>query len=522
MKLTGTASFIITRSTSSTTDDQPNCKQIKYVYQFIKMASPILASQIAEQLATLNKGGGGDSSSSSGTVLVILLAIFIGLAVLVFFVYRSGDENKQQKPINVTTTPAGPSSGIPFTVEQSLSDGLKKILGLSGNIAVNAPLGTVSCQGAYLDCQARQCPTGSEECIETKCGQDMRDCITVLMAPIPPGPPAKREDRVIPREPANEACRIWNMLCANNGGGQNCKAPYDACIKQANAPSAPDVPVHTMVESCDIRTAAAYINPALQPDIDEGKIPPPTCCDFFNNADGCVANGRDTFCTWDTKYTPAGRCIQTKVLNEFKPGTLPPKLPEPPVDPKFKPRQKNISDCGVRTATRGWYDVQGQGAKNDFCRFVLTEDGCTVKFACALAGSTEQKDFSHQDKWNWQFSPEIAGETNCYSITTGVQGYTQPDPNTCVRSGLPQRPKTISDCGLPNRTRGWYDHIRQSSIEPKNDYCRWVGDANNPVFACQLADGSDDHYGMYTGIRATLEEAVPHEALKSGDLCYST
>lgn len=52
------------------------------------------------------------------------------------------------------------------------------------------------------------------------------------------------------------------------------------------------------------------------------------------------------------------------------------------------------------------------------------------------------------------------------------------------------KPRTskISDCGYPQRTRGWYDMQNQGQ---KNDYCRWVGNPPNTWFSCQLA-GSDN------------------------------
>lgn len=50
------------------------------------------------------------------------------------------------------------------------------------------------------------------------------------------------------------------------------------------------------------------------------------------------------------------------------------------------PRPVLVQDCGY-AGTGGWYDVQGQGVKNDYCRTV----GDNPKFtACALAGTNNQ------------------------------------------------------------------------------------------------------------------------------------
>lgn len=51
----------------------------------------------------------------------------------------------------------------------------------------------------------------------------------------------------------------------------------------------------------------------------------------------------------------------------------------------IKPRPTVIADCGYNTGDRGWYDAQGQGVKNDYCRRVGDDMSW---FACQLAGKT--------------------------------------------------------------------------------------------------------------------------------------
>ncbi len=59
----------------------------------------------------------------------------------------------------------------------------------------------------------------------------------------------------------------------------------------------------------------------------------------------------------------------------------PPAHQTPPAR-KVLPRPTQVQDCGY-AGTGGWYDVQGQGVKNDYCRTV----GDNPKWvACALAG----------------------------------------------------------------------------------------------------------------------------------------
>ena len=45
--------------------------------------------------------------------------------------------------------------------------------------------------------------------------------------------------------------------------------------------------------------------------------------------------------------------------------TMAPSCAEP-----VKPRRYDISDMGISYLYKGWADVQGQGAANDFCRYV--------------------------------------------------------------------------------------------------------------------------------------------------------
>lgn len=51
----------------------------------------------------------------------------------------------------------------------------------------------------------------------------------------------------------------------------------------------------------------------------------------------------------------------------------------------IKPRPTSMADCGYPQKVRGWFDMQGQGVKNDFCRYVGDWPGY---FSCQLAGTT--------------------------------------------------------------------------------------------------------------------------------------
>lgn len=66
-------------------------------------------------------------------------------------------------------------------------------------------------------------------------------------------------------------------------------------------------------------------------------------------------------------------------------GTPPPAPPPALTSTSIKPRPAKIIDCGYGDRPRAWYDIQGQGAQNDYCRYVGNHPG---RFSCQLAGGT--------------------------------------------------------------------------------------------------------------------------------------
>jgi hypothetical protein len=52
---------------------------------------------------------------------------------------------------------------------------------------------------------------------------------------------------------------------------------------------------------------------------------------------------------------------------------------------KISPKPTKITDCGYDGQLKGWYDIQGQGERNDFCRYV----GSPEWFSCELAGTNK-------------------------------------------------------------------------------------------------------------------------------------
>lgn len=121
-------------------------------------------------------------------------------------------------------------------------------------------------------------------------------------------------------------------------------------------------------------------------------------------------------------------------------------------------------DLGYVDKYRGWYDTQGSGCCNDFCRWVggatlpnpdptvngpvYTNDG-TSFFSCLLAGGAQPP------------------------VNTPKDYFTTFPFKKCSTPCLPAT-NAIGDPGYSDDFRGWYD-VQGSGC--CNDYCRWVGAA---------------------------------------------
>ncbi|XP_071955598.1 hemicentin-2-like isoform X2 [Antedon mediterranea] len=63
-------------------------------------------------------------------------------------------------------------------------------------------------------------------------------------------------------------------------------------------------------------------------------------------------------------------------------------------EPKIKPRRRDINDTGLPDYFRGWVDVQGQGAANDYCRLINPSPN-QLMLACALAGTQGESQYNY-------------------------------------------------------------------------------------------------------------------------------
>ncbi|XP_072048867.1 uncharacterized protein [Amphiura filiformis] len=109
-----------------------------------------------------------------------------------------------------------------------------------------------------------------------------------------------------------------------------------------------------------------------------------------------------------------------------------------------KPRRYDITDRGMDCFFRGWVDVQGQGAPNDFCR-ISSKNGRNF-LSCALAGTAG------------------ASEYNYNSTNAGTDWF---------------------EVG---HTDSWY--MRDENGDGRDDYCRCIGSAPHTEVSCIRAGRS--------------------------------
>ncbi|XP_038053921.1 hemicentin-1-like isoform X1 [Patiria miniata] len=68
--------------------------------------------------------------------------------------------------------------------------------------------------------------------------------------------------------------------------------------------------------------------------------------------------------------------------------------------PAIKPRRYDITDAGLKDYFRGWVDVTGQGAANDYCRIIKARTSTrfldtSMQLACAIAGTAGQSEYNY-------------------------------------------------------------------------------------------------------------------------------
>jgi hypothetical protein len=160
------------------------------------------------------------------------------------------------------------------------------------------------------------------------------------------------------------------------------------------------------------------------------------------------------------------------------------------------PTSTSRDDPGYFDRYRGWFDVQGCGKCNDFCRWVGKSG----------AGGNPRCQQDYDDSW---WSCRMAGTNQTYTKRGNfnewlfnkcdAEGATAPLKAGCS----PSSPNRI-DAGWHDDHRGWYD---VQGCGKCHDYCRWTGGSGsggNPTistvnettgsyWSCRLAGGNITH-----------------------------
>ncbi|KAI0224907.1 hypothetical protein LSAT2_024122 [Lamellibrachia satsuma] len=108
--------------------------------------------------------------------------------------------------------------------------------------------------------------------------------------------------------------------------------------------------------------------------------------------------------------------------------------------PDVKPRRYDITDQGSSKLFRGWVDIQGQGAANDYCRIIAGGNRRKQFLACTLAGSTDDAalyvskrgfDTGHRNSWFMRDMDGDGRDDYCRCVGRGVRSKIY-----CMKAGL--------------------------------------------------------------------------------------
>nr|XP_002734987.1 PREDICTED: uncharacterized protein LOC100369768 [Saccoglossus kowalevskii] len=137
------------------------------------------------------------------------------------------------------------------------------------------------------------------------------------------------------------------------------------------------------------------------------------------------------------------------------------------------PRRYDISDTGHRAMFHGWADVQGQGATNDYCRFVQGKHG-RLYLTCALAGTEGDNEYNYSTKDDVRFDP----------------GHYQT----------------------------WY--MKDENGDGRDDYCRCVGDKPNTYVSCVEASTDGFVTNVDKEFRPSYSPSPCHDTLVNPCIGY--
>ena len=152
-----------------------------------------------------------------------------------------------------------------------------------------------------------------------------------------------------------------------------------------------------------------------------------------------------------------------------------------------------VDDRGWANRPRGWFDAQGQGVPNDYCRYI--GDGAALYFSCRMANDNTCVD---TPPGACEFKAPLVAVCNT-QYAHSLAASTAVAPSTRCSGKL-----FTNDTGLDgngNFMRGWYDAQCQGRV---NDFCRWTGVLPHKRFTCQLSNDCENEY-----VHCPLVRGVP-------------
>ncbi|XP_041470653.1 uncharacterized protein LOC121420173 isoform X1 [Lytechinus variegatus] len=198
------------------------------------------------------------------------------------------------------------------------------------------------------------------------------------------------------------------------------------------------------------------------------------CSNFPSMADGTCIPPQGLTRTTVTPEEPTS-ITQTTTNKATTPTPVTQSMPESPMQQNMTNsnttellrRSYAIADRGMIQMFRGWVDVQGQGAPNDFCRVVRTEGRPFL--SCLLAGSEEDD----------------------------LLAYTSPNPSV--------------EWFDPGYSNTWY--MKDEDNDGRDDYCRCIGSLPSTLVVCMKAgvDGFEGPGSDFLPPNAP-EECLFHQA----------
>jgi len=160
----------------------------------------------------------------------------------------------------------------------------------------------------------------------------------------------------------------------------------------------------------------------------------------------------------------------------------------------------NVTDAGYEDEFRGWYDVQGCGQCNDYCRWV--------------GAGSEGDPFESQSQNGAFWSCHLSSSDDEYTPQDHFARWMHPRcDGRGIKAPCMEAQEEVQDTGFTDEFQGWYD-VQGCGV--CNDYCRWVGrsgsggDPTNRLakgdswWSCQLAGHDITHTNLGRFGRWTL------------------